>query len=316
MKICGRRTQSFTPLTSTLMNCYINIPSKPLFDFSRKPSNPQLLFAAKRRWNRYDVLFRGIRRKNLGSWKMRNQTFVFSASEVGNGNADIVKKRKVVEHVCLLKAREDMSDEVEKDMLDYLYTTQYQMRGIVAISLGRISDQELGKYTHAVYIRFQKNEDLSKFYENPFYVGVLKDRVFPYCHDIVNVDYESEVEDDIMPIFRKGEEFNYGVEFVLLIAFDKNSLGGPAEDAMAALAELTAAFPSLIVQATKGSNFNLNNVEYTHGAVIRFRSSEACETFLKSSQYNDQVWGSKIQPISEKVISVHYSVDPVGTELM
>ena len=42
------------------------------------------------------------------------------------------------------------------------------------------------------------------------------------------------------------------MEFVLLIAFDKNSLGGPAEDAMAALAELTAAFPSLIVQATKG----------------------------------------------------------------
>ena len=40
-----------------------------------------------------DVLFRGIRRRNLGSWKMRNQPVVSSASEVGNGNADIVKKR-------------------------------------------------------------------------------------------------------------------------------------------------------------------------------------------------------------------------------
>ncbi|KAL3499372.1 hypothetical protein ACH5RR_038465 [Cinchona calisaya] len=116
------------------------------------------------------------------SWKMRNQTVVFSAAEMGNGNADIVKKRKVVEHVCLLKAKEDMSDEVEKDMLDYLYTTQYQMRGIVSISLGRVSDKDLEKYTHAIYMRFQKKEDLSKFYENPFYIGVLRDRVFPYCH--------------------------------------------------------------------------------------------------------------------------------------
>jgi hypothetical protein len=41
-----------------------------------------------------------------------------------------------VEHICLLKAKENLSDKEEKDMLDYLYTTQYQMGGIVAISLG------------------------------------------------------------------------------------------------------------------------------------------------------------------------------------
>jgi len=44
--------------------------------------------------------------------------------------------RKIVEHVCLLKARQDLSEEEENDMLDYLYTTQYQMGGVVAISLG------------------------------------------------------------------------------------------------------------------------------------------------------------------------------------
>lgn len=44
--------------------------------------------------------------------------------------------RKVVEHICLLKAKKDLSEEEENDMLDYLYTSQYQMGGIVAISLG------------------------------------------------------------------------------------------------------------------------------------------------------------------------------------
>lgn len=144
-------------------------------------------------------------------------------------------------------------------MLDYLYTTQYQMRGIVAISLGefylsesspnlsqtiiirfndvfvsvwwffccliciepgltfttycesfhmlmlgrlyiylenfsffldlyavtfvgRIGNENLHKYSHAFYLRFQRKEDLVKFYQNPFYLGVLKEHVSPYCH--------------------------------------------------------------------------------------------------------------------------------------
>lgn len=46
--------------------------------------------------------------------------------------------RKVVEHICLLKAKEDLSNEEENDMLDYLYTTQYQMAGILSVSLGEL----------------------------------------------------------------------------------------------------------------------------------------------------------------------------------
>lgn len=42
------------------------------------------------------------------------------------------------------------------------------------------------------------------------------------------------------------------MEFAVLIAFNNNSLGGPAEKAMTALAKLTTELPSLIVQATNG----------------------------------------------------------------
>lgn len=105
-------------------------------------------------------------------------------------------------------------------------------------------------------------------------------------HGFITLDYESEVEDDILPIFRKGEEFNYGVEFMLLVEFSRNSLGGPAEDAITSLVNLTMEFPSLIVQATKGANMDMNNVEYTHGLVVRFRSVEAFKIFMSSSEYN------------------------------
>ncbi|KAF3448534.1 hypothetical protein FNV43_RR09247 [Rhamnella rubrinervis] len=206
-----------------------------------------------------------------------------SASEE---NFNVEKKRKVVEHICLLKAKVDISEDEENDMLDFLYTTQYQMGGILAVSLGRISNQNLDNYTHGFYMRFQKKEDLDKFYEKPFYLSVLKEHVLPYCHGLLNVDYESEVEDDILPIFRKGEEFNYGVEFVLLISFADKAIES-INDALGSLERLIMGFPSLIVQSTQGRNFNLSNVEYTHGVVTRFRSVDAFEIFMGSSKYKD-----------------------------
>ncbi|KAL2544050.1 uncharacterized protein Fot_13283 [Forsythia ovata] len=279
--------------------------------FSRKPVG----LITKKNLNWRVSFLSGDLRRNIWHWRKNNEYAIISAVEEGNLGAHVQRKRGVVEHICLIRAKEDLSEEQEKDMLDYLYTTQYQMRGIIAISLGRIYNQGLEKYTHAIFMRFRTKEDIAKFYENPFYSGVLKDHVMPYCHGFVNVDYESEVEDDILPIFRKGEEFNYGVESVLLISFIKSSLGRPAQAALDALAKLTLEFPSLIVQATKGTNINLGSMEYTHGAVIRFRSSEAYEIFVNSSEYND-MWKSKFQHIIQKAFYVNFSVDPVGKELM
>lgn len=97
------------------------------------------------------------------------------------------------------------------------------------------------------------------------------------------MDYETEVEDDMLPIFRKGEvgikvlgkklyllmkliafevseedanhswrqEFNYGVEFVLLISFGDKAIGS-VEDALSSLERVIMGFPSLIVQSTQG----------------------------------------------------------------
>lgn len=59
------------------------------------------------------------------------------AWELGSGYVVlIVLCRKVVEHACLLKAEQVLSDEDEQETLDYLYAFQYQMRGIAAVSLG------------------------------------------------------------------------------------------------------------------------------------------------------------------------------------
>ncbi|KAK7358645.1 hypothetical protein VNO77_00583 [Canavalia gladiata] len=92
----------------------------------------------------------------------------------------------------------------------------------------------------------------------------------------------------MLSIFRKGEEFNHGVEFVLLLSFNKDALGNLAEHALAALASMILESPSLIVQFTHGLNFSPSSKEYTHGVVIRFRSAKTTEMYgcLSSSPYS------------------------------
>ncbi|KAL5188746.1 Stress-response A/B barrel domain-containing protein UP3 [Glycine soja] len=242
----------------------------------RFPQTPLSFHVPAYHWNRFKSA-----RKN-------QRMMVLCSVDDRSNNLGSQRKRKIVEHVCLLKAKQDLSEDEENDMLDYLYTTQYQMGGVVAISLGRISAPNPERYTHALFMRFQKKENLEKFYDNPFYLKVLKDHVMTYCHGLTNVDYESEVADEMLSIFRKGEEFNHGVEFVLLISFNEDALGNQAEHALASLASMMLESPSLIVQFTHGLNFSPSSKEYTHGVVIRFRSVEAFEIFINSKEYKNQ----------------------------
>ncbi|KAL5188745.1 Stress-response A/B barrel domain-containing protein UP3 [Glycine soja] len=272
----------------------------------RFPQTPLSFHVPAYHWNRFKSARKNQRMmvlcsvddrsNNLGSQRKRFLSLIavalsifhLSSSEFPLSMTVLISCRKIVEHVCLLKAKQDLSEDEENDMLDYLYTTQYQMGGVVAISLGRISAPNPERYTHALFMRFQKKENLEKFYDNPFYLKVLKDHVMTYCHGLTNVDYESEVADEMLSIFRKGEEFNHGVEFVLLISFNEDALGNQAEHALASLASMMLESPSLIVQFTHGLNFSPSSKEYTHGVVIRFRSVEAFEIFINSKEYKNQ----------------------------
>ncbi|XP_066307313.1 stress-response A/B barrel domain-containing protein UP3-like isoform X2 [Miscanthus floridulus] len=236
-------------------------------------------------------------------------------SSNGAHSGGLMKKRKIVEHIILLRAKPNISDAEEKDMLDYLYTSQYQMRGILAVSLGRIEDPNSENFTHAVFMRFQQKEDIAKFQSSAYYSKVLDEHVKPVSYGSVSVDFESEVEDDIIPLFRRGEDFNYGVEFMLLISFFKTASREATEDALASLQKLISQCSSFIVQATCGCCLDHPDNGYNHAAVIRFPSFDDFKLFRESTEYKD-MWASKFHPIVEKSLHLHFTVDPVGNQLM
>lgn len=220
-----------------------------------------------------------------------------------------------MEHIILLRAKPNISDAEEKDMLDYLYTSQYQMRGILAVSLGRIEDPNSDNFTHAVFMRFQQKQDIAEFQSNAYYSKVVEEHVKPVSYGSVSVDFESEVEDDIIPLFRRGEDFNYGVEFMLLVSFLKTASREATEDALASLDKLISQCSASIVQATCGCCLDRPDNGYSHAAVIRFPSSDELKLFRDSEEYKD-MWASKFRPIVERSLHLHFTVDPVGNQLM
>ncbi|KAJ3682209.1 hypothetical protein LUZ60_014782 [Juncus effusus] len=262
---------------------------------------------------------RKYRAVHVSGWwaKRRNHFSISSQSGFTNGVPDNphVNKRKIVEHIFLLKANVDITNAEEQDMLDYLYTSQYHMSGILSISLGRLEGENEEKFTHAIFMRFQKKEEIAKFYNSEFYSRILKDHVAPFSYGSVCVDFESEVDDDIIPLFRRGEDFNYGVECILLISGSETVREESIQDALTSLQILISHYSSFIVQATIGTCIDGNKGEYSHAAIIRFPSREDFVFFKESLEFKN-MWNLKINPIAKKALMLHYSVDPVGTELM
>lgn len=126
-------------------------------------------------------------------WGARSKVILSPCSVFGPTNGapsgEIVKKRKIVEHIILLRGKPNISDAEEKDMLDYLYTSQYQMRGILAVSLGRIERPNTENFTHAVFMRFQQKEDIAKFQSSTYYSKVLDEHVKPVSY-ILNLRWK------------------------------------------------------------------------------------------------------------------------------
>jgi hypothetical protein len=49
----------------------------------------------------------------------------------------------VIEHIAVFQMKKEFDEIQEKDMLDHLYTLQYQLRGILSVSLGMRMHKEV-----------------------------------------------------------------------------------------------------------------------------------------------------------------------------
>lgn len=230
-------------------------------------------------------------------------------------------KSSVVELLWLLKARPDAEPEDIEVLLDSLWSLQYMVpAGILCASAGPVvscvpydpsssssSDQEAREqqqqqeqtvdssnqpqqqqqkgrwqcgFTHAVHFRLSSRLHLEHLMVHPL-MSSSSDAVASLCTDHAQLVFEGMVTKRLEALFRRGEEFESGVEHVLLLQPGAN--GGLGADAfLDQLAELAESSVAGGIQASHGAVISCVHAAATHVLMTRFASLQQVQQLLST----------------------------------
>lgn len=196
------------------------------------------------------------------------------------------KTRKVVDHAVLFKMKDDMTEEQEKEMLEALFTLQYQAKGVLYLSVGPVLEKTVDGVTHALFSRFANKEDAELYMQHPARQSIARELVIPYGNVLAMLDVEDEVTDDLEAIF--GREFAQGggIDHFVLFKVKEGTSRESTEAMLQSFRELaTSLNPSILFQLTAGTNISRIGKGYTHGLIARIPSEAGLEAFVNSDNY-------------------------------
>lgn len=142
-----------------------------------------------------------------------------AARGAGTGAGGCEGKAKavpVVERVALFRVPPGAPEGAAEAMLDSLWSLQYQVRGVMCATAGEAVEADR-PFTHALHMRFPNAQAMEAFQADPQVAGCYASEVEPLCEDFMAVAFEGAVEDDIFPLFQRGDDWDFGYDhFVLL----------------------------------------------------------------------------------------------------
>jgi hypothetical protein len=244
-----------------------------------------------------------------------------------------------VELLWLLKARPDADAEAVAQLLDALWSLQYMVpAGIMCAAAGpvvactaytqRQQQQQAGEapslppppqapagggdgwqcgFTHAVHFRLANRASLEHLMVHPL-MAASRDAVDQLCTSSSQLVFEGLVAKRLEALFRRGEEFEAGVEHVLLL--QPGASGGVGADAflcqLAALAESSVAGS---IQASHGAVISCVHAAATHVLMTRFAAPQQVQLLHGTPACGAVVAGDARVPVVA-VGSVSISIQP------
>ena len=202
-----------------------------------------------------------------------------------------VEKAAVVEYLLLLQAKEGASAEDIEVALDTVWSLQYMARNIICASAGAITSITYSpsnrapaaaalNFTHVVHFRLMSRGAFEEFMANPTTAKVMTETVAPLCEQTAQVVFEGLVTKQLEALFRRGEEFETGLEHVIMMVPGQ---ANPA-DAQAFLAQLATLAESSVaggIQASFGAALCCPHLDgCTHVFMTRFAAKQQIQQFL------------------------------------
>jgi hypothetical protein len=200
----------------------------------------------------------------------------------------------------LLKARPDADPEQIEVLLDALWSLQYMIpAGILCASAGPVVSctayepvvqqqpaQQQGKgqwqcgFTHAVHFRLGSRLNLEHLMAHPL-MASSRDQVQDLCIDHAQLVFEGMVTKRLEALFRRGEEFESGVEHVMLLQPNANG-GAGADTFLTQLAELAESSVAGGIQASHGAVISCVHAAASHVLMTRFAAQQQVQQLLNT----------------------------------
>lgn len=214
------------------------------------------------------------------------------------------EKASVVELLWLLKAKSDADPEQIEVLLDSLWSLQYMVpAGILCAAAGPVvscttypcATQQLQQlmsaeqqqqpkgqwqcgFTHAVHFRLANRLKLEHLMAHPL-MASSRDAVAELCTDHAQLVFEGMVTKRLEALFRRGEEFESGVEHILLLQPGANG-GLGADDFLSQLAGLAESSVAGGIQASHGAVISCVHAAATHVLMVRFAAPQQVQQLL------------------------------------
>jgi|SRR5215471_16035652 len=96
----------------------------------------------------------------------------------------------MVEHILLLRWKEEASQETIENALSQLRGLKSKIGGIVDLSCGENFSELAKGYTHGLVIRFTDRAALEDYFPNPEHQRVVQNIINPIRADTLILDYE------------------------------------------------------------------------------------------------------------------------------
>ncbi|MCO5614585.1 hypothetical protein L7F22_068868 [Adiantum nelumboides] len=104
---------------------------------------------------------------------------------------------RVIEHIVLLKVKDDVSAELQDAMVSGLRGLKC-LPTVIELSVGKIVQPAFEAFTHALHCRYLSKEDLTAYANDPYHLDVVNKYIVPIVEDRLALDWEADVEDPVL----------------------------------------------------------------------------------------------------------------------
>jgi hypothetical protein len=226
-----------------------------------------------------------------------------------NTATEVVKapKRRICEHVVVMRLKEDVDPQQEAEMLDVLWSLQFHFDSIAFLSTGRLIKGKEG-WTHALHIRFENKESLVAYLNHPILKETEK-RCQHWLQDVFSFGFDAEVDAKADSVHQKQQNFENTLEHILCLQVEADTNSEQLREMEKALDGMPAEQgSSILLDFTRGATFNTSNCHYTHALVARLTSDDALEKYLENP-YHKKISVAKVRSICSEAVYFDYLVD-------